>query len=186
MEDERILDLYWQRSETAIRETAEKYGNYCFAIADNILQNHEDANESVNDTYLKAWNAIPPKRPAVLRAFLGKIVRNLSLNRYAAQSAKKRGGNELALIFAELEGCLSAPDTTESEADMNHVAQAINAFLLAQDAETRKVFVRRYWYADSVSAIAQRFGMSESKAKSMLFRTRKKLKTHLEQEGIAI
>lgn len=186
MDDDRIVDLYWARSELAITETAKAYGHYCLAIANNILKNREDAKECVNDTYLKAWNAIPPLRPTVFRAFLGKITRNLSLNRYKEQRAEKRGGNEITLLYSELEDCVPSGSDVEAEYETNHVMEVINSFLLSLDKEYRIVFVRRYWYADSVRSIAARFQMSESKVKSMLFRTRKKLKTYLENEGVTL
>lgn len=186
MDDEIILDLYWARSESAISEIAKKYGSYCMAIAANILQNSEDAEECVNDTYQKAWENIPPQRPANFRAFLGRITRNLSLNRYKEQRTQKRGGDNIALIYSELEECIPASRDTEAEFESGLVVGAINSFLQSLDRESRIVFVRRYWYADPIRGIAVRFGMSESKVKSMLFRTRKKLRTHLENEGVIL
>ena len=186
MDDDRILDLYWARAESAIDETAKKYGRYCFAIANNIVQNSEDAEECVNDAYLKTWDAVPPQRPAIFRAFLGKIARNVSLNKYKAQKATKRGGDEIALIYDELEDCISSGNPVEAEYESNLVIAAINSFLLSLENESRIVFVRRYWYADSIGAIAARFLMSESKVKSMLFRTRNTLKKYLENEGVIL
>ncbi|HEY8349215.1 MAG TPA: RNA polymerase sigma factor [Clostridiales bacterium] len=186
MDDEMILDLYWARSESAISETANKYGSYCTKIAVNILQNSEDAEECVNDTYHKAWDSIPPQRPANFRAFLGRITRNLSLNRYKEQRTQKRGGDNITLIYSELEECIPSNSNVETEYESGLVAGAINSFLLTLDKESRIVFVRRYWYADPIQAIAERFGMSESKVKSMLFRTRKKLRAYLENEGVIL
>ena len=186
MNDEKIVDLYWERTETAIDETAKIYGNYLFTIANNILQNAEDAKECVNDTYLKAWNNIPPVRPAIFQAFLGKITRNLSLNKYKEQRAEKRGGGEADLIYSELEDCISSKNSVEGEYEKGLVTKAINSFLISLRTENRVVFVRRYWYADSVRVIADRLQMSESKVKSMLFRTRKALKTYLENEGVIL
>lgn len=186
MNDEKIVDLYWERTETAIDETAKIYGNYLFTIANNILQNTEDAKECVNDTYLKAWNNIPPVRPAIFQAFLGKITRNLSLNKYKEQRAKKRGGGEADLIYSELEDCISSKNSVEGEYEKGLITKAINSFLISLRTENRVVFVRRYWYADSVRVIADRLQMSESKVKSMLFRTRKALKTYLENEGVIL
>jgi len=186
MDDELILDLYWARSESAISETAKKYGSYCTKIAVNILQNNEDAEECVNDTYHKAWDAIPPQRPSNFRAFLGRITRNLSLNKYKEQRTRKRGGDNIALIYSELEKCIPSGSNVEKEYESNLVISAINSFLLSLDKESRIVFVRRYWYADPIQAIAARFQMSESKVKSMLFRTRKRLRTHLENEGVIL
>jgi RNA polymerase sigma-70 factor (ECF subfamily) len=181
-----ILDLYWARSESAINETAKKYGSYCITIANNILQNNEDAEECVNDTYHKTWETIPPQRPTIFRAFLGKITRNLSLNKYKGQRAKKRDGNDIDLMYSELEDCIPSSNSVEMESETNQVIDAINSCLLSMDSENRLVFVRRYWYADSIQAIAARFQMSESKGKSMLFRTRNKLRTYLENEGVIL
>jgi len=186
MTDEMIIDLYWARSESAISETAKKFGGYCFAIASNIVQNSEDAEECVNDAYHKAWQAIPPQRPLNLRLFLGKIIRNLSLNRYNERKAKRRGGDEMTLLLSELEDCIPSGSTVEAEYESSRIAEAINACLRSIDSVKRIVFVRRYWYADSVKAIAGHFNMSESKVTSMLHRTRKALKAHLEQEGVTL
>lgn len=186
MDDDRIIDLYWARSESAISETAKKYGSYCIRIAANILQNDEDAEECVNDALHKAWDSIPPQRPANLRAFLGKITRNLSINKYREQRAKKRGGDNMALIYSELEDCIPSGNNVETVYESSLVTEAINSFLLTLDSETRIVFVRRYWYADPIQTIASRFKTNESKVKSMLFRTRKKLKTYLENRGVML
>ena len=186
MEDEKILELYRKRAESAIEETALKYGGYCTKIAMNILNSREDCAECVNDTYLNAWNAIPPQRPAIFSAFLGRITRNLSLNKYKAQRTKKRGGNELPLLLDELEECISSPENVESEYEAGELAKTISIFLYSIDRESRIVFVRRYWYIDSISDIAERLQMSEPKVKSMLFRTRNKLKAYLEHEGVVI
>ena len=181
-----ILDLYWARAESAVNETAKKYGNYCFTIAANILHNNEDAEECVNDTYLKAWDNIPPQRPGIFSSFLGKITRNLSLNKYKERKTKKHGGGEIALLFSELEDCIPSGSNVEAEYESNRVIEAINSCLQSMNGESRIVFVRRYWYADTIQAIAARFQMSESKVKSMLFRTRKTLKAYLENEGVIL
>ena len=190
MDDDTIIDLYWTRSESAIDETAKKYGHYCAAIANNIVQNNEDAEECVNTTYLKTWESIPPQRPAVFRSFLGKITRNLALNKYKGLRAKKRGGGEIDLILDELEECVqsnnSSNNSIEIECESDLIVKAINSCLLSLDGESRTVFVRRYWYADPITAIAIRFQMSESKVKSMLFRTRKRLRVYLENEGVTL
>ena len=186
MEDERIVDLYWARSESAIRETAEKYGKHCTGIAVNLLHNREDAEECVSDTYLRAWEAIPPQRPSVLGAFLGEITRNLALSRYREKRAQKRGGDTVPLLLDELAQCVPARSNTESDFDAAAVTEALEAFLLTQSVQNRELFLRRYWYADSVSAIAAQFAMSESKVKSLLFRTRNKLRLHLEKEGVSL
>lgn len=181
-----ILDLFWSRSESAIHETAAKYGNYCTKIAMNILQNHEDSEECVNDTYLKAWNAIPPQRPAILSSFLGRITRNLAINSYNFKRTQKRGGYELALVLNELEDCVPSSNSTEETVEAGMTVRAIETFLADLDSESRVVFVRRYWYVDSISAIAARFQISEGKVKSMLFRTRNNLRKHLEKECVII
>ncbi len=186
MDDEMILDLYWERSESAINETAKKYGGYCLTIANNILRNNEDAEECVNDTYHKTWDTIPPQRPTIFRAFLGKVTRNLSLNKYKEQRTQKRGGDDIASIYSELEDCIPSNSNVEMEYESSLVIGAINSYLLSLDSENRIVFVRRYWYADSIQAIATCLQTSESKVKSMLFRTRNKLKTHLENEGVIL
>lgn len=186
MDDDKIVDLYWERSELAISETEKKYGSYCTTIAVNILHNGEDAKECVNDTFLKTWEAIPPRRPTFFRGFLGKITRNLSLDMYRKSKAQKRGGGEIDLLFGELEDCIPASETVESQQESEMIAQAINDCLLSMKSTTMVVFVRRYWYAESIQAIAARFNMSESAVKTMLFRARKKLKEHLEKEGVMI
>lgn len=186
MDDDIIIDLYWARSESAISETSKKYGGYCTKIAMNILQNREDSEECVNDTYLKVWNAVPPQRPTFFLSFLGRITRNISLNRYKERNAKKRGGSEVALLLSELEGCIPSRSNMEVEYETGLIAKAIDDFLYSIDSKNRIVFVRRYWYADSIASIASRFHMSESKVKSMLFRTRNKLRVYLEKEGVII
>lgn len=184
--DEAIVDLYWERSESAISETAKKYGNYCYVIANNILRNNEDAEECVNGAYLKAWGAIPPERPVIFRSFLGKITRNLSLDKYQERTTKKRGGGEVSLLLSELEDCIPSSSNLEAEYESKLVIEAINSCLHAMTSESRIIFVRRYWYADSIKSIASHFMMSESKVKSLLFRTRRNLKINLEKRGVKV
>jgi RNA polymerase sigma-70 factor (ECF subfamily) len=179
MTDKEILDLYEKRSETAISETANQYGAYCTAIAMNILKNKEDAEECVNDAYLNAWNAIPPARPALFSSFIGRITRNISLNKYKSRKSQKRRGDETALLLSELEACVPAESTVEAEVDMRILEQAIDDFLSALTRNDRLFFMRRYWYNDSVADIARRFSVSDSKVMSSLFRTRNKLKVKL-------
>lgn len=186
MDDKQIVDLYWERSEAAISETDKKYGSYFRYIADNILHNHEDAEECVNDTYLRAWNTMPPKRPNRLATFLGKITRNLSLNKYETRNAEKRGGGQIPCILEELQTCIPSGEDVAQIAEDRAVVEAINIFLATLSAESRKIFVRRYWYMSSVRDIATEYGISESKVKVTLFRTRNALKTHLEKEGIML
>ncbi len=185
MEDEKIIDLYWDRDQSAIVKTEEKYGSYCHRIAWNILYNKEDSEECVNDTWMRAWNSMPTERPNILSAFLGAITRNLSLDRYRRQHAKKRGEGEVAFVFDELQDCLTI-DGPEQQIDANLLVDALNHFLEKMEKENRIIFVRRYWYMDSIEAIAKRFSISESKVKSSLFRSRNKLRDYLQQEGFSL
>lgn len=186
MEDAQIIQLYFQRSEEAISATNQKYGPYCLSIARNILANHEDAAEAVNDTWLGAWNAIPPHIPQSLAAFLGKITRRISLNRYQANRTAKRGGGEIALALEELDQCIPSRQTVEAELDAKELAALLNVFVRSLPETERKVFVCRYWHLEPMKDIGKRFGFSESKVKSMLFRTRNKLRAELEKEGITV
>lgn len=183
MEDSHIVDLYWQRSQEAITQTARKYGRYCFSIAYHILQNGADAEETVNDTYLGAWNAMPPHRPAQLSTFLGKITRRTALNRWEAANAAKRGGGETALALEELAGCIPGK-TMEEELNTAELNRILRNFVRKLPQTERRVFVCRYWYLDPIAQIARDFGFSQSKVKSMLLRSRNKLKIELEKEGI--
>lgn len=184
MEDQAILNLYFERSEAAIVQTDAKYGGYCYSIAYHILTNKEDAEESVNDTYLAAWNAIPPRRPNVLSTFLGKITRYISLNRWKSRTASKRGGGETALALDELGECVAGDPDVEVQYARKETIRAFRAFLCTLPETERRLFLRRYWHLDSTAEICQRFGFSESKVKSMLHRTRKKLHKALEKEGL--
>lgn len=185
MTDEMIVDMFWQRSEKAIEETDKLYGCYFHYIANGILRCDEDSKEIVNDTYHKAWNSIPPARPISLKAFLGRITRQLALNRLEKNMAQKRGGGEFALVLDELSEVI----TDESEDDalaVEELSKHINSFLRSLPLETRRVFIRRYWHMASVSDISKDFSISESKVKSMLFRTREKLRKYLIKEGVNI
>lgn len=186
MEDKQIVALYLQRNEHAIDETAAKYGNYCFSIAYNILDNCQDAEETVSDTYMGAWNAIPPHRPGNLGTFLGKITRRLSIKRWRANRTLKRGGGEMTLALEELAGCIPAEQNMERDMETAELSRTLNRFLQTLPQTERTVFVCRYWYLDSIQNIARRQGFSQSKVKSMLSRTRKKLQTYLEKEGIEL
>lgn len=183
--DERILELFWKRSEDAIREAEKAYGRYLHYISYGILKNDDDARETVNDVYWKAWNVIPPQRPNPLRAFLGRIARQLSINRLEERLAQKRGGGQYALALEELEECISHPNE-EDPADRIALQDALNKFLRSLPKEARRIFLRRYWYMQSVGEIAKALSVSESKVKSVLFRTRNKLKEHLEKEGFTV
>ena len=186
MTDIEIIDLYWVRAESAISETARQYGAYCKAISMNIVRNNEDAEECVNDTYLNAWKSIPPQRPAMLGAFLGRITRNLSLDRYKARKAQKRAIDETGVLLSELDDCIPGGNRIEDEFETKLITEAIDKFLSAIGRDDRVFFVRRYWYGDSIADIARRFAASESKIKTNLFRTRNKLKEYLEKEGVTI
>lgn len=186
MDDNKIIELYWDRSEQAISETSKKYGRYCHYIAYSILHNDEDSEECVNDTYLRAWDSIPPLRPNKLQTFLGKITRNLSLNKWEKLSAEKRGAGQTSLILDEISECIPSEGDALQNIENMVIREAINRFLDELSAETRKMFVRRYFYMSSVKEIANEYGISESKVTVTLFRTRKKLKTALEKEGISL
>lgn len=183
MDDSAIIELFWQRDNRAISETAEKYGAYCFKISQNILKDFSDSEENVNDTYYKAWNSIPPVRPKIMSAYLGRIARNLALNKYKARHAEKRAGDEFAASLSELELCTPSSINLEEEAQINELGRIISQFLHEQKPEIRAVFVCRYFNCDSVEDIAKKFGFSQSKVKSVLMRTRMKLRLHLEKEG---
>lgn len=186
MKDADIVELYWKRDESAIAATAEAYGNYCFSIACRILQCSEDAQECVNDTYWKAWRSIPPQRPQQLATYLGKITRNLSLDRIKRLNAQKRGKGQTDLALKELESCIPAATDTAQLVDEIVLTDAINQFLREQPRTERNIFVGRYWHLYSIADLAQSYGMRESKVASLLFRMRKKLKCHLEKEGISV
>lgn len=186
MDDKQIIDLFWERSETAISETESKYGRYCRYIAYNILRNDEDSKECVNDTYLRAWNSIPPRRPVVLKTFLGKITRNLALNRYEYLNAGKRNKGQIPLVFEELQECLPSDDNTENIIDDMALTELLNAFLASLPPEQRKIFMRRYWYMSSIKKIAEDYDITESKVKMSLLRSRNKLRILLEKEEISL
>lgn len=186
MEDTDIISLYWARDERAISETAEKYGRYCHSVAYRILQNNEDSEECVNDTYTGAWNSIPPHRPELFSAFLAKITRRLSLNRLRSRLTGKRGAGQYAVTLEELAECIPSAQTTEDTFETHELTRILNEFLENLSAEERRVFLCRYWYLDPVKDIAKRFSYGESKVKMMLKRTREKLLIHLEKEGITL
>lgn len=182
MEDQVIIDLYFERSEQAIVETDTKYGGYCYSIAYNILANREDSEESVSDTYMAAWNAIPPRRPNFLSAFLGKLTRHISIDRWRKSSARKRGGGEVILALEELENCVDSQDT-ESTVERKELVRLLNRFLASLPETERNVFLCRYWYLDTIQTISEYSGFSQSKVTSMLHRTRGKLRKLLTEEG---
>ena len=184
MEDVQIVDLFFARSEQAIQEIDRKYGHFCFKIAWNILSNHEDAEESVSDTYLAAWKSIPPTRPNQLEAFLAKITRHISLDRWRRRSAGKRGGGETAVALEELEECISGGSDPEAQLRAKELRGALNRFLDGLPQRERVLFVSRYWYLRSVKQMAEETGLSESSVKTQLFRTREKLRRFLDKEGL--
>lgn len=182
MEDKDIVALYWQRDQQAIDESRKKYGAYCAAIAQWLVSCTEDAEECVSDTWLSAWNAMPPHRPAVLRTFLGKLTRRLSLLTLRQQGRLKRGGGETVLVLEELAECVGT-STTEQTVEARELRRLLDRFLESLPTVSRQVFLARYWYGASIDEIAAKWGFSPSKVKSMLHRTRSKLRTTLEKEG---
>ena len=186
MDDTTIVSLYWQRNETAINETQLKYGKYIFSIANGILHSTQDAQECENDTYLALWNSIPPGRPDVLSAFIGKIVRRISINKWKSNTAQKRGGGEIELTLEELGDCISNKYSIDAEIEAEMLSRSVDSFLRALPKTERQIFMRRYWYMDSINDIALRFKLSSGKIKMTLMRTRKKLKIFLEKENVFI
>jgi RNA polymerase sigma-70 factor (ECF subfamily) len=183
MEDSAIVQLYWTRNETAIFHTERKYGSYLMKIAYNILADREDSQESVNDTYLAAWDAIPPHRPQNLCAFLSKITRRIAIDLLRRQQSRKRGSGNYDVALSELDQCLSGGNTTEEIADGNALAQAIGVFLKTRTPAARTAFVCRYFYMDSLKETARACGLTESNTKVILHRTRQALREYLEKEG---
>lgn len=184
MEDANILDLYFARKEDAIKETDAAYGRRLYVLANNIVQIHEDAEESVSDTYWKAWESIPPQRPQYFFAYLAKICRNFALGKLDWKNAAKRKA-EIVTLSQEMEQCI--PDKGHTlDPQSKELNKLLNRFLGELSQESRTIFMRRYWYMDTVAEIAQRCHVSESKVKSQLYRTRSRLKNYLEQEGIAV
>lgn len=186
MEDETIVSLYWDRDERAIAETETKYDRYLTKIAYNILNNHEDSRESVNDTYLAAWNSMPPHKPSVLSTYLAKITRRLSIDIFRGRNRQKRQGSEYALSLNELGDCVSGGNTTEEIVNVKLLADAIGIYLRTLPEEARNAFIGRYYFLDPLKEVAAYCGMTESKAKSLLYRTRLGLKEYLTKEGFEL
>ena len=186
MEDRGIIALYWAREEQALAETERKYGRYCWTIAHHILRSPRDSEECVNDTWLRAWNAMPPQRPSILSSFLGKITRNLALDRYRAGHSGKRGGGQTELALEELSECLPGGADAESLVEAAELSRALDRFLRTLPERDCSLFLRRYWYLDSVREIADRYGVAEGTVKSSLHRTRGKLRNYLEEQGVRI
>lgn len=184
MEDSQIVDLYFARSELAIKETDSKYGSYCFKIAYSILANREDSEESVSDTYMSAWTIIPPRRPVVLSTFLGKLTRNISIDRYRKNTARKRGSGEMDAVLEELGESVSGTESAEDALMRKEILASLNRFIAELPDDERIVFLCRYWYVNSLEEIAEKTEFSVGKIKSMLYRTRRKLGKHLSKEGL--
>lgn len=186
MNDAEIIELYFDRNEQAIVNTQEKYGKYCYSIAFNILYDNEDTEECVNDTWLRAWNVIPPQKPGRMQLFLGTITRNLAFDRYKRNRAQKRGGGNIELALEELTECLPSEDTIEDLTIAKELEQSIHHFLESLPEKECNVFLRRYWYVEDYQSIADRYHMKLNTVKTILFRIRGKLKAFLEEEGIVI
>jgi RNA polymerase sigma-70 factor (ECF subfamily) len=186
MEDREIIQLYWERNEQAIRESEHKYGLYCRSIACSILPSPQDAEETVSDTWLRAWNAMPPQKPGRLSAFLGRITRNLAFDRWRRQNAEKRGGGELSLVLEELAECVSGGGNAEDALEMRELGRALNGFIAALPRDKRVLFLGRYWYALPVNELAKRCGMTEGAAAAALRRLRIKLRKQLEEGGFEL
>ncbi len=182
MEDKKIVDLYWMRDENAIRQSDLKYGRMLHSLSFSLLSSREDAEECVNDTYLQAWGAMPTARPDLLGAFLSKITRRLSIDRFRAEHRQKRGG--MGNVLAELDECIPSGSTVEKEYEAQELRDAINQFLYAQSAERRVMFLRRYFHAQSVAEIAEEMGLTQAKVKVTLFRLRGELKKELEEKAL--
>ena len=185
MEDQQIIDLYWERSEEAIAQTHRKYGRYCHTIAYNILQNDPDSEECVSDTYFKLWSIIPPRRPSLLSALLGKITRNLALDRCKYNRAEKRGGGQVALALEELVECVGS-GSVEERMENRLLAELLNRFLDSLSQKNRQIFMLRDWYFCTVQQIADSLGLSDSGVKMSLLRARRQLKALLEKEGVCL
>lgn len=186
MEDKDIVKLFFDRDEDALTQVEQKYGNYCFSLANAILNNREDSQEAVSDTWLKAWNSIPPQRPQVLKLYLAKITRNQAFNTYRRNSARKRGGGETELVLEELAGCIPARGNMDDELNLRELGLVIQNFLKTQSPRDRGIFISRYFFLEDCGTIGKRYGVTEGNAYRILSRVRKKLKDHLNQEGYAI
>jgi len=186
MTDPEIINLFFSKSPKALKAVNNKYGKYCFAIAYNILSSREDSDECVNDTFFAAWNAIPPAKPNRLSAYLGRITRNIALNRYKLLHTDKRKGIQTELVLSELSECIPANTDTEQAFNEAYVIHAIEAYLKAQPEIKRNIFIRRYFYMYPVKDIAKAYAYSQSKITSLLFRMREELRSYLEREGINI
>lgn len=186
MDDKQIVELYWNRLEIAIEETSRKYGRFCFCIANNILRNKEDSDECVNDSYLHVWNSVPPQKPNSLKAFLGKITRNLALHIWEKRQAKKRGQDAVTLALEELQECIPSMSKVEQLTEQIVLVDVLNRFLESLETNKRRIFMARYFYFYSIKEIASMYNLGESKVKMSLLRSREQLKKMLEKEGIVL
>ena len=186
MDDDKIISLYWQRDEAAIAETQKKYGRFCYSIAYGLLKSKEDAEECENDTYLDAWNAIPPQKPKPLSTFLATITRRRALDYWRGRHAQKRGLQMHVVSFEELEECIPVGQRLDERIHAQALAKALSVFLRGLSEVECNVFLRRYWYFDTIRVIAARYDFSESRVKMMLTRTRKKLRNYLQKEGYIV
>lgn len=183
MDDHTILELFLRRDETAIRLAEEKYGAYCAAVARNILEDPADVEEVLSDTWLRVWNAIPPQRPVRLKLYLARITRNLAHDRFRSLHREKRGGGKMTLALEELKDCLPAQSGPEDAVNAGELQRAVNRFLAQLPGRDRDIFLRRYFFVEDFASIARRHGIKETSVRTILSRTRKKLKTCLEKEG---
>lgn len=186
MDDRHIVALFLERSEEAILQTDIKYGRYCHRVAFNILGNSEDSEECVNDAYMRVWGSIPPNEPESLSAYVGKITRNIALDKLRQKNSDKRGNGEVPVLLDELAECLSGGDEYERRMDSQEIVNALNGFLETLSAVERGVFMRRYWMAEPIANVAERYNISVSKTTTMLFRLRGRLKKHFMKEGISL
>lgn len=184
MQDKGIIALLFRRDEAAISQMQTKYGGYCYQVAFNILSNAEDSEECVADTWMNAWNAIPPQRPNHLRLFLAKVTRNLAFNRYRAGRAQKRGGGTIEVVLSELEQCIPAGGDAADEVELRELQRRITRFVEELPERERNIFLRRYFYTESVQGIAKRYHLTPNNVSVILNRTRTGLKTQLSQEGL--
>ena len=183
MNDSQIIELYWNKDSKAISASIEQYGAYCFSVANGILDDAQDSEECVNDTWLKAWNAIPPARPTVLKVFFAKITRHLSFDRYKARKSLKRGGGDMPLVLEELAECIADESDVEGQVNAKELGEAINRFVASLSEREQKLFVRRYFFSEPIKVIADRCDMNENYVNVTLSRIRKRLRSHLSKEG---
>lgn len=183
MNDSEIIELYWNKNTKAISASMDKYGSYCFTIANGILDDAQDSEECVNDTWLRAWNAIPPARPTVLKVFFAKITRHLSFDRYKAGKSLKRGGGDMPLVLEELAECIADESDVESQVNAKELGGVINQFVESLPEREQKLFIRRYFFSEPIKVIADRYDMNENSVNVALSRVRKRLREHLSREG---